>query len=35
MNAYNFRARGSSLTKLCHVTCRYLSIMTWIQIFAS
>jgi len=31
MHTYNFGAKGSSLTKLFHVTCREAGMITWVQ----
>jgi len=31
MSTYNIGGRGSSSTKLWHVTCRYLSMINWVQ----
>jgi len=33
IGAYNFGGRGSDPTKLCHMTCHKVAIITYVQLF--
>ena len=33
MRLKTFGAKGSSLTKLCNMTCRYVGVITYVQLF--
>jgi len=33
MHAYDYRDKGSNLTKLFHVTCREAGMVSWVQLF--